>query len=242
MTIKNFISEIKSQGLARTNRFAVLFTPPTGVNPANLRKTLLFCDQAVLPGVNFSTIQNRSYGEVREVPYEKLFDTAQLTFHVDKDMMVKSLFDSWIMSIQNPVTRTFQYYNDYVSNMQIEVQDLTENTRYEMTLYECYPKTISAISLDNASKDTMKLTVTFQYKYWNSSTIQQIGNGQKISTNLIDSFKQNFSGFQQTISDTLGERAGAFVGRVGEFGTGYAVQSAMKSFSQVTSRIPPIKF
>ena len=235
MTYKNFISEIKSQGLARTNRFAVLFTPPTSVNPANLRKTLLFCDQASLPGVNFSTVQNRSYGEVREVPYEKLFDTCQLTFHVDKDMMVKSLFDQWIQSIQNPVTRTYSYYNDYITNMQIEVQDLADNTRYEMTLYEAYPKTIGAISLSNESKDTMKLTVTFQYKYWTSSSIQQIGNGQKINKNFMDKFNAGFTGFQAALNKGLGETGGSFV-------TGYVVQNAMRSFSQVTSRIPAIKF
>ena len=234
MSVKNFISEIKSQGLARTNRFAVLFTPPANVNPANLRKTLLFCDQAVLPGVNFSTIQNRSYGEVREVPYEKLFDTAQLTFHVDKEMQVKSLFDAWIGSIQNPVTRTFNYYNDYVTNMNIEVQDLVEKTRYEMTLYECYPKTISAISLDNSAKDTMKLTVTFQYKYWTSSTIQQLANDQKISKNFIDKFLENFTGSNERLNKGLGE--------VGNFATGAVVQGAMRTFSNVTSRIPPIRF
>jgi len=234
MSVKNFISEIKSQGLARTNRFAVLFTPPANVNPANLRKTLLFCDQAVLPGVNFSTIQNRSYGEVREVPYEKLFDTAQLTFHVDKEMQVKSMFDAWIGSIQNPITRTFEYYNNYVTNMQIEVQDLQEKTRYEMTLYECYPKTISAISLDNAAKDTMKLTVTFQYKYWTSSTIQQLANDQKISKNFIDKFMENFTGSNERLNKGLGE--------VGNFATGAVVQGAMRTFSSVTSRIPAIKF
>lgn len=235
MTYKNFIAEIKSQGLARTNRFAVLFTPPSSVNPANLKKTLLFCDSASLPGVNFSTVQNRSFGEVREVPYEKLFDTCQLTFHVDKEMMVKSMFDQWIQSIQNPITRTYSYYNDYITNMTIEVQDLADNTRYEMTLYEVYPKTIGAINLDNSSKDTMKVTVTFQYKYWTSSSIEQIGNGQKINKNFIDKFMDNFSGFQAMLNKGLGETGGNFV-------TGYVVQSAMKTFSNVTSRIPAIRF
>jgi hypothetical protein len=235
MSYSKFIAEIKSQGLARNNRFAVLFTPPTNVNPANLQKTLLFCDSATLPGVNFSTVQNRTFGESREIPYEKLFDTCQMTFHVDKDMMVKSLFDQWIQSIQNPVTRNFSYYKDYVTNMTIEVQDLAENTRYEMALYEVYPKTVSAINLSHESKDTMKLSVTFQYKYWTSSGIQQIGNGQKITKNFTDKFNDSFSGFQAALNKGLGEKGGAFV-------TGYVVQGAMKTFSNVTSRIPAIRF
>jgi len=233
-TIKNFIAEIKSQGLARTNRFAVFFQPPMQSNPASVRKVLLFCEQAVLPGVNFSTTQNRSYGEVREVPYEKLFDTVQLTFHVDKDMQVKKLFDDWIMAIQNPINRSFAYYNDYVVPLAIEVQDVADNTRYEVQLYEAYPKTITAINLQHDSKETMKISVTFQYKYYTTSTITQLANGQKISTNLIDSSMENFTGFTARLNKGLGE--------VGNFMTGAVVQSAMKSFSSVTSRIPSIRF
>lgn len=234
MTYKNFVAEIKSQGLARTNRFAVLFTPPASVNPASLRKTLLFCDHATLPGMNYSTTPNRTFGEAREIPYERLFDTCELSFHVDKDMLIKGMFDKWMMSIQNPITRNFAYYNDYVTNMQIEVQDINDSTRYELTLYEVYPKTLGAISLSNESKDTMKMTVTFQYKYWTSSTIGPLANGQKINKNLIDTFMDNFTGATERLNKGLGE--------VGNFATGYVVQTAMKTFSNVTSRIPPIKF
>jgi hypothetical protein len=34
--IQEFISQVKSGGMARTNRYAVLFTPPAGVSPASL--------------------------------------------------------------------------------------------------------------------------------------------------------------------------------------------------------------
>ena len=39
-SINDFISQVKSGGLARQNRFAVLFTPPSGVNPQALQKVL----------------------------------------------------------------------------------------------------------------------------------------------------------------------------------------------------------
>jgi hypothetical protein len=209
--LKDFISEIKRGSLARNNRYAVIFTPPAQVNSGPLRKVLLFCDQIQLPGVNYSTVQNRTFGEFRETPYEKLFDSLAMSFYVDADMKVKGLFDEWIASIQNPTSRTFSYYNDYISEMTIEVQDLQNKTRYEMSLYECYPKNIGSIQLDYANKDFMKMTVTMQYKYWTATPISPLADGQKIPTSFIDKFTKNFTGFQEQLNGVIGERAGNFV-------------------------------
>jgi len=209
--LKDFISQVKKGSIARNNRYAVIFTPPARVNPGALQKVLLFCDQIQLPGVNYSTTQNRTFGEFRETPYEKLYDNLTMSFYVDNDMKVKGLFDDWIGSIQDPITRKFSYYNDYISNMTIEIQDLQSKTRYEMTLWECYPKNISSIQLDYANKDFMKMTVSMQYKYWTSTTISPLADGQKIPTNFIDKLTQNFTGFQEQLNGVIGERAGNFV-------------------------------
>lgn len=206
--IQEFVSNVKQGALARTNRFAVLFTPPAGVESSNLAKVLLFCDSAQLPGANFSTVQNRTFGEFREVPYEKLYDQITMTFYVDNDMAVKRLFDQWQDAIFDPVTRTFGYYKNYTTNLKIEVQDINDNTRYEIDLFECYPKTISNIQMDASSKDIMKLTIGFQYKYWESSTKTNIANGQKIGGSMIDKFTQNFNQFQGQLNSILGDRLG----------------------------------
>lgn len=206
--IQQFVASVKQGALARTNRFAVMFTPPAGVNSSPLIKTLLFCETVQLPGANFSTVQNRSFGEFREVPYEKLYEQITMTFYVDNDMAVKNLFDEWQGCIYDPITRTFGYYNDYTTNMTIEVQDINDNTRYEVTLYEVYPKTISSISLDNNSKDVMKLSVGMQYKYWTASTKTVIGDGQKIDDSLIGKFTKNFNQFQTKLNSVLGDRLG----------------------------------
>jgi hypothetical protein len=188
-----------------------MLTSPKRVNLGSLRKVLLFCDQIQLPGVNYSTTQIRTFGEFRETPYEKLYDNLTMSFYVDNDMKIKGLFDEWIGSIQDPITRTFSYYDQYISEMKIEVQDLQNKTRYEMTLYECYPKNIGSIQLDYANKDYMKMQVTMQYKYWTATPISPLADGQKIPTNFIDKLTQNFTGFQQQINGVIGERAGNFV-------------------------------
>jgi hypothetical protein len=225
--LKDFISEIKKGSLARSNRFAIGFTPPktaqkpylAGSDPATLRKVILFCDQVQLPGVNFSTVQNRVFGEFRETPYEKLYDNINMSFYVDNDMKVKSLFDNWMNSIQDVTTRTFNYYDNYTTDMTIEVQDINDKTRYEVKLFECYPKNIGAIQMDYASKDVMKLSITMQYKYWTASPKVALPDGQVVSGNLIDKFTKDFSGFQQSLNNVIGANAGNFVtGAIGSYG------------------------
>lgn len=171
--IDKFIAGVKG-GMARTNRYSVMFPMPKCMTsgyaepPADLdmQKVHLFCDTASLPGINYSTTQSRTFGEFREMPYEKLYDAVTLSFYVDKNMMVKSFFDSWANGIQDKRSRTFNYYNEYIVDMDIEVYDVANESIYLLSLYEAYPKTIGAIALDNASKDVMKLSVTMQYKYY----------------------------------------------------------------------------
>lgn len=215
--IKDFVAQVKTQGLARTNRYAVVFTPPAG-GGNNLKNVLLFCDQATLPGTNYSTVQNRSFGEFREVPYEKLYDSCTLSFYVDTELQVKKLFDDWINAIQDPTTRTFNYYNDYVSNMLIEVQDLNDKTRYQMVLRECYPKSISSIQLDQGSKDVMKVQVQMMYKYYTSTPVDGLAGGETISTSMIDKLMGNFTGFQEKFNKTIGEAMNFTTGAVINYG------------------------
>lgn len=231
---KDFIAEIKQKGLARTNRFTVEFTPPSGDN-AITRKTLLFCEKASLPGISYATAQNRTYGEIREVPYDKLFDTCQLTFHVDRHMSVKKLFDDWGHYIQNPVNRSFNWYRNYITDLTIHVQDLEDRTTYEVVLYEAYPKSIGAIALNAAdNNDSMRLDVTFQYKYWMSNMIEQAPNEELRTADGLSKYLGDFSGFQERFNKGLGEAGNFLTGAVGQLG--------MRAFSQVTSRIPSIKF
>jgi hypothetical protein len=49
-------------------------------------------------------------------------------------------------------------------------------TPYVVTLHECYPKTISSIQLDAAGRDIMKLSVTFQYKWWDTADMKLVNN------------------------------------------------------------------
>jgi hypothetical protein len=89
-----------------------------------------------------------------------------MSFYVDNSMTVKLLFDNWMTYIQDPGTRNFNYYDNYTADIVIEVQDLKNQSRYGVKLFEAFPKSIGAIQLDHANKDIMKLSVNFAYKYY----------------------------------------------------------------------------
>jgi hypothetical protein len=212
--IKDFIAEVKNGGLAKTSRFTVDFNLPASVQMRSsfgldLRKILLFCDSAQLPGINLSTTQSRTFGEFRELPYEKLFDNVNLSFYVDTSMNVKLLFDSWMESIQDPETKTFEYYKNYTTDLIVGIYDTLENQRYQCTLYEAYPKSISAISLDYASRDVMKIQVTMMYRNYKTEqlvvgdTSNQFEQKKLFSINgkVPSDYFNNFGSFQGKYND-----------------------------------------
>lgn len=222
-TLNKFIAQIKNDGLARQNRFTVDIARPTGLYQ-ELSIVRLFCEQAVLPGIALSTQPIRTFGENREVVYDRNFETITLTFLVDTKMLVKKLFDEWMNVIINPETRLAGYYSDYSTTINIIVQDVEDNNTYECELREAYPKSIQAITLDNNSKDVMKLSVVFAYKNhynrnWatadniaftnqqptniNPVTLQQYGSTAiSMDSNTNELYYSNFQEYQQRLNDS----------------------------------------
>lgn len=193
--INDFIAAIKTTGLARSNIFEVQFNLPTLLKSkrpsSNLQKLLMYCESTSLPGVTISTNQIRTFGEIRETPYEKLYDNIQLSFYIDNTFEIKSLFDDWADIIQNNNTRNFNYYKEYTTDIIIKILDKNNQARYEVTLYESYIKNIQPIQLDYGSKEIAKLVVTINYKYWKKTE-----NGV---SNNINSFINGFSAFSDSI-------------------------------------------
>jgi len=199
MKLNNFVASIKSKGLMTTNRYKVEFSLPPALAASkntynyvgDLRTVLMYCDSVQLPGMSISTQQSKMYGEFREMPYERLFDNINLTFYVDNSMDSKALWDAWINSIQDPVTRQFNYYNDYISDITIYVLDKQNKEQYKVKLYECYPKSISPIQMDYSARDVMKIQVSINYKYWLAGSAIKDDNTGTVIENAKEKLQTN---------------------------------------------------
>lgn len=168
-SINNFIASVKTAGMARDNRFEMVITPPSslmGSSPDS--KIVLHCQNVQMPGMNFNTAPVLTYGEQREVVYNRLFEPINVEFILDNTMDVKRFFDEWQALIIDPVSRMVNYYRNYIGTVEIHQLDNTDQERvlYTAKVHEVYPKTVSPISYSATSKDVTKLTVSLQYKYW----------------------------------------------------------------------------
>ena len=173
--LNEFISKVKSTGLAKTNRYRVTIATPalmTGFMNSG-RLITLFCESTSLPGQVISTIEQRIMGETREFPYSKFYDNITLSFYIDNNFEVKGFFDNWLNSVSNTQNKITSYYKDYIApTVLIEVLPMdSEVSTYSITLHEAYPKGISPIQLSADSRDIAKIGVSLNYKYYTTSHV-----------------------------------------------------------------------
>lgn len=183
-TLKSTIS--KKGGLAKGNRFNVIFTPPAQTlinfdgeqiltnlikgdfNPKNLindpRDISILCDSVVIPGKQISTIDYQSVKYSVKIPYGTIHDDIALTFLLTNDYYMKTIFDTWINSIVNSKNYKVAYKKDITSDVVIQQLDEQDIPIYGVKLENAFPTTINEISLANENSDTIqKLSVSFSY-------------------------------------------------------------------------------
>jgi hypothetical protein len=114
--IHEFISRVRTTGIARTNRYEVTILPLTGSGDT-ARLVTIMCNQANLPGMLFESTPHRVYGESREMPYERMFEPVNLSFYMDARFDVKEIFENWMNSIMSPYSREMRYYKTYVKTV-----------------------------------------------------------------------------------------------------------------------------
>lgn len=194
---KEFIAKIKSDGLARQNRFFITIALPkfaadkaAKYNGNGLRDIHLLCKSVNVPGVNVSTNPIRMTGEQFEVPYDRTFSAATFTFYVDRAMIVREFFDDWVTTVQDHQTRTIGWFDDFISPyIVITLQDKMSKSTYMMILYEAIIKSVSNLSLDQGANDPMTLDVSIDYHYyatWNlNSPVGSVQGGNGNNTNEI---------------------------------------------------------
>lgn len=180
-TLNEFIAKVKQNGLLTASHFYVII-PSFGSN-SNGKDLLMFCDAADLPGVTLMTTEIRQFGEFTTLPHAPMYQPIQLSFICDATMGVKNALESWIDSVFDRNTRTFNYYDSYTKDIEIYITDKNGKDVHKVTLYEAYPTSIGNIQLDYANEQIIKVPVTIAYKWWQSSFFANDYKGDRFSFN-----------------------------------------------------------
>lgn len=180
----NFRELVKSDGMAKLNRFYCLIAMPRAGN-LNLEKYMydsggsskrrnlhVLCKSVSIPGMQIASSPIRYTGEIFNAPYDRTFGPASLTFYVDRQFYVKQFFDEWMSLIQNPFNRTMGYYNDFISQIRIAAMDKNDTDTYHIILHDAHPKSMSTITLDQGTNGIMEITVDFDFHYYSTHVIE----------------------------------------------------------------------
>ena len=172
---------------ARANRFHVEFQLPTAFGGGDAGRNMgLRVESCELPGREIETKEWSEYGQTRLMPTGKVMGggTTTMSFICDQSFADRLILETWNEmvyttkdegTIEHPV---FAYYEDYIGS--IEIQQLRSDSKattsrddskgiaLTYTLHEAYPVSFEAQTLDAASADILKFSVTFAYRNWSS--------------------------------------------------------------------------
>jgi hypothetical protein len=187
MSIERLKSTIsKKGGLAKANRFNVMFTPPQSsilnINFQNMigsaisgnfsaknmindpRDIAILCDSVAIPGKQISTLEYTTYGNSHKIPYGYVQDDVALSFLLTNDYYLKTMMDEWINSIINYDTYEVAYKDDVTTDVIIQQLDEQDTPIYGVKLEGAFPITMSEIGLSNqSSSEIQRLNVSFAY-------------------------------------------------------------------------------
>ena len=210
--LENFISQIRTSGVARPNRFSVEIYAPKCMTNSKLeggseipQLINLYCQTASFPGQNIGVKDLRITGPTYKRPVNIDYggEGITFTFLMDGKLNIKSFFDVWMQKIIDPIQ--FQANYDYGNNAytteiiinQIfnEVGSVSANgalrgyaeTRpYQIVLENAFPRNIGMMELDQSSQSTAhKMSVTFAYrKLYHVSDLHKSARYQEIEPSL----------------------------------------------------------
>ena len=176
----------KKGGLARSNRFNVIFTPPTqsllNLDPQQIissaisgnfsarnlindpRDISMLCTSVVIPGKQIATIDYQAQKQTIKIPYGELHDDVTCTFLLTNDYYMKTVLDSWIGSVVDMDTYKVAYKKDITTDVIIQQLDEQNTPIYGVKLEGAFPTTVSDIELSNENENTVQtVNVSFSY-------------------------------------------------------------------------------
>ena len=173
--VSGFTSTIKTMGLANPNKFKVEITFPEKVKIDNStsRNLSLMCETVSIQGRGVQTILDLQYGLRKEIAYNApVYQPITLSFLCTSELKEKKLLDKWNnFIVPNNKGKGFDvaYYKDYIGTIKVTLLDSDGKTsRYTQTYEEAYPKTVNSIELNHSTTNAVaRVTVEFQYAYWN---------------------------------------------------------------------------
>jgi len=175
--LENFISEIRKNDLARSNRFEVEFFSP--VSSTTLGQTIsVLCEDAAIPGllVPYSPIKIGNWTEPRVHGVEFFGDNATFTFYCDTKWNVRQYFEDWMFTAADPTSKEVGFYDQYVGSVIVHTLNRQDKIEKSWTLIEAVPRNISLTPVSQGNESIARVSISLAYKLWQPGALGVTNN------------------------------------------------------------------
>ena len=204
--INKFITEIRSNGVARTNLFEVTLQAPrilTG-NPVP-EKISLYAEGASLPGLNIQTseVNRYGYGPNEKVPYTMQTNDITLNMIGDGKGEIYKFFYNWMqsvvradMNVSSPTTvKGLSPYEVEFKDMYRRVMTVSTFNeqgdvilQYELT--DVFPLNVPDVALNWSDSSMMQFSIQFSFLQSKLTTAEVAFQGDKNSVGQLSPFQK----------------------------------------------------
>jgi len=196
-------------GVARTNRFNVIFTPPKqsllNLNPEVLvgqlasgdtpsvrsllndpRDISLLCESTSIPGRSISSADYIADKQSNKFPNTLIDSEIEMTWILTNDYYMKTMFDGWLSSIIDMDTYTLGYKDDFSTDVIIQQLNADNIPVYGVKLEKAFPISVNQIDLSQAENEVAKISVTWAYdKYVVEGPVSSTASAIKNAASLL---------------------------------------------------------
>ena len=179
---KGVKTEFVSLGLKQETERSTLIGQLTEGNKIQ-RGLRAYVDSVDMPGRNLDTVDLKIYGPKRQIVNGHSFSgEIEMSVYCDKYMRQRSFFEMWQKAAFDQGTNNVHFYDEYTGGLRIYQlgafagnQD-RDRIAYGVELFECFPKTISAVSYGHGQTDEIqKISVTLAFRNWINLTMDKTG-------------------------------------------------------------------
>ena len=149
--------------------------------PQTKRRVQAFCSAISMPSREAVQKEIRHNGPTRKFVYNYTTPEITATFYTDKFMRERTFFEIWQKAAFSNLTHNINYYNDYVSPVDIMAlgnyasRQERDDVTYAVRLLDCYPKIISDVSFGHETNSVQTFEVTFSFRNWVNYFIDKTG-------------------------------------------------------------------
>lgn len=188
-SIFDYMSNFKN-GVMKSSRFRAEFTLPRGVsgggsthavNTRALSNNIkaaeqgynktgainLKCNLATFPERTLQTIDFKSNSVNFKMPWSTSYNPISLSFYADGNLDTREYFELWQSCVMNFGNNTMNFYNEYVSDVKLYLQNDSGADAYGIILYEAYPMSISLMDISYGNSSTvLNIMISLSFKSW----------------------------------------------------------------------------